>query len=181
MSEDCSKDCSEWHKNKERKLNTCLKLYQECLKTQDEMWDAMHDALDIKYLTLLIAGMSWLPGTASVVEAGFGGVTPKDARDVAVDKVEELDQAKKYVDKKINNYKKIRHANKYEKTIKNANRLNNVGKAIPFVSAGITTAEYGCAMKEWEDKIKKIEEGNKAMLEAIRKLQESRCPECGGL
>ncbi len=176
------KDCSEWHEGKKRKLKTCLELYELSLKAQDEMWDSMHDALDIKCLTMIIAGMSWLPGTASVVEAGFDGVMPENVEDVVDEKVEDVHhEVREYVDKKVKNYRKISNANKYAKTAKNAAKWNNAGKAIPYVAAGMAVKDYGFEMQEWEDKIKEIEEGNKSVLNAIRNLQGLRCPECGGL
>lgn len=176
------KDCSEWHEGKKRKLKTCLELYELSLKAQDEMWDSMHDALDIKCLTMIIAGMSPLPGTSLAVGAGFDGALPSAdsaAYEVTADVV--TGKGEEYVDKKINNYRKISNANKNAKTAKNAAKWNNAGKAFPYVAAGMAVLDYGFEMQEWEDKIKEIEEGNKVVLNAIRNLQGLRCPECGDL
>ena len=69
------KDCSEWHKDKERRLKICQDLYRECLKRQDDMWFWGDVALNVKYGTLIAIGLLSskvpVPGVVNIVNMGF--------------------------------------------------------------------------------------------------------------
>lgn len=205
------KDCSEWHKDKERRLKICQDLYRECLKRQDDMWFWGDVALNVKYGTLIAIGLLSskvpVPGVVNIVNMGFDiadtgfnedvveSAVTGFAQDTLVDNALEdmkMTPQRKHLEKKAKDYKKILAANKYPKTKRSARAYSsaarklkaigkNVGEATPYINVGITTVEYGIERRSLENKMKIIEDSNSIIVDCIDTIVKLRCPECGGL